>query len=292
MLIGLLGVTERSNAAERIVYWQGAASDARKPYEAELIKLLIRLSEPKFGAVTLTVSQRPMTTERALSIIHEGRNMHVLTAPHYFGEQHADAVNVLPYNVMDNLLGYRQLIVRQADLAKIKSISTFEQFKPLVAGQGSGWADIEVYHANALRVTQANNFDVLFPMLKAERFDYLALGLGEASSTYNRKHLDDQGLVMVDGLLIFYPWPVHIMVSQAHPQLTQRFEYGMQQALSNGEFQALFDKHFAEIIRQYNRDDVNIIVLNTPGLEASGHTAPTLLPKAKILQAAEPQTAQ
>lgn len=289
MLVGLLLMLSAGVEAQAtpdfptVIYWQGAASEARKPYEAELIQLLFRLSEEKYGRVSLKTSVRVMSTERAIKKLRTGE-IHLITAPFMFGHIDEDAVIVLPYMIIKNLLGYRQLIVRKGDVDKFDSMPDRAGFNSLIAGQGAGWGDVQVYEFNGLKVTQASKFDALFPMLQFERFDYLPLGLGEAGETFKSEKLHLRGLDMVDKLIVFYPWPVNIMVSRSYPKIAERLDYGMQKALANGEYDALFDKYFKSTIEHFNGDDVKIIHLKTPNLNSTMDLPPILLDKASVLK--------
>ncbi|VUD47656.1 hypothetical protein TDB9533_01071 [Thalassocella blandensis] len=265
-----------------IVYWQGAASEARQRYEAELIQMLFKLSEEKYGRVSLKTSVRVMSTERAIKKLRSGE-MHLMTAPFMFGYNDEDAVIVLPYMIAKNMLGYRQLIVREEEVAKFNALNDRKSFNQLIAGQGTGWGDIQVYEYNGLKVTQASKFEALFPMLQFGRFDYLPLGLNEASETFKSEKLYLRGLQMVDKLIVFYPWPVNIMVSRAHPKIAERMDFAMQKALANGDYDALFDKYFKSTIEQFNGDEVKIIKLKTPRLDETTSLPPILLDQATII---------
>ncbi len=265
------------------VYWQGAASEARKPYEAELITLLMKVSEEKYGAATLEVSQRLMSTPRAIKILREGKDMQVMTAPFMFSFIEDEALIVLPHMILNNLLGYRQLIVRKQDLSAFSAIDDVKEFWKRAAGQGSGWGDVTVYNFNDIRVVEAPTFEGLFPMLQYKRFDYLPLGISEARQTYEVENLKASGFSLVENLIIFYPWPVQIMVSRSHSTLAERLDYGMQVAKKSGEYEALFNKHFHQVITEFNRAEVKIIKLKTPRIDASMALPPILFDKSQIL---------
>jgi hypothetical protein len=274
-----------SQEPQRFIYWRGAVADGRKPYETELVALLLRLSDEKYGPSQLVVSDRVMSPVRGREKLKLGHEIHFHSAPILYREFDQDISIILPFNILNNLLGYRQAIIRRSDQALFEMASKSPSLlKTMVAGQGQYWPDVRVYEHNGFNVMEAESFDHLFPMLQLKRYDYLPLGIGEVQDAIGVKGDDEYDLILMQNLVLFYPWPVYIMVSKTKPELAERLNHGYQIAQRKGDYQALFDAHFSEIIRRHNHPGTRLILLENPMLTAEQHPAPTLLNRATIVR--------
>ncbi len=281
-----IAANKENSATPSYIYWHGSGSDARKPYEVDLIRMLLVLSEDKFGKANITVSAREMSNKRMLKNLKHGDGVHVMFSPAYTYNQSEDkeSVIVLPHRVMKNLLGYRQLIVRNEDVAEYSSIESGEAFKRKLVGLVAWWGDVDVMKHNNVDVVEAPRFKGLFTMLKFKRFDYISLGAIEARATFNAEELDKQNFTLLNDLILYYPWPVQIMVSKTTPELAERLDYGMQKAKASGQFDALFSQYFNHALDVFNIPDTKIIIFKTPLLPALADDGPDLLSKGQILQ--------
>ena len=272
---------EADSPLSTYVYWQGEASEGRKPFESELMRLIFHLSEEKYGPARLEISQWKISSKRSIQLMREGEKLHIQNAPFLLQEMDREAIVALPTPILNNLLGYRQLIIRKSDQNAFAQISNFESFLKMEAGQGRGWADLLVYRANGIPVLEAPSFNGMFPMLLGKRFDYIPLGVSEARETL--EHRSSNELTIAEDLIIFYPWPVHILVSKKHPDLISRIQYGLAKAQTNGEYDILFNKHFGHIIERIENTEAKVILLNTPNLQEDVPTIPTLIQNPKYL---------
>lgn len=265
------------------VYYLGKSSAARRPYEIELMRLLLSLSEDKYGKASMTVSDRSMSQLRMLKTMKEGKVIHFMSSPFINAFPDEEAVIVLPYQILNNLLGYRQIIVHQEDEPHYKNIKNLKQFYERSVGQVDGWSDVAVYRHNQIEVSEAPRLAALFSMLEYKRFDYISLGVSEMSKTFETHKLSEKGFTIVEDFMIYYPWPVHIMVSKAQPQLAERLDYAMEKALATGAFDRHFEKYFTSILASYNHADLKLLRLQTPKLHANQQNAPLILDKATPL---------
>lgn len=274
-------ISEHAMPFNTYVYWQGEASEARKPFESELMRLIFRLSEEKYGLARLEISQWKISSKRSIQLMREGERLHIQNAPFLLQELDKEAIVALPVPILNNLLGYRQLIIRKSDLHTFAKINDFASFLKLEAGQGRGWADLLVYRENGIPVLEAPSFDGMFPMLLGKRFDYIPLGISEAFETL--QHRSNGKLAIAEDIIIFYPWPIHILVSKKHPNLVSRIQYGLTKAQDSGEFDLLFNKHFGHILERIENTNAKVILLKTPNLPQGVPTTPTLIKHPKYL---------
>ncbi|VUD47651.1 hypothetical protein TDB9533_01070 [Thalassocella blandensis] len=275
-----------SNASSKTVvynYWYGNGSFARRAYETELIQLLFDLSEDKYGKAEFIVTGRDMSRKRMMKNLKEGKHIQFMVSPYLNKYMDEEAVIVLPYLIFNNLLGYRQLIVNNRDAEKFSSISSKKAFQEKTVGQVVGWGDIDVYKHNKINVLEAPRFSALFSMLEYNRFDYISLGISESKKTYDDEGLAKMNFTLLEDVIVFYPWPVHIMVSVQYPELAERLTYGMKKALDNGMYHKHFNKHYQNVLLKFNRPEVKLIQLETPMLTKKLTDLPVILNKATVL---------
>lgn len=267
----------------RYVFWQGEASDARKPFEIALMKAIFAESEIQFGPAEFEVSEWRISTSRAVQLMKEGERVHIQIAPYLLHKLNQQAVTILPTPVLRNILGYRQLIVNPENKKDFAEIESRGDFATKVAGQGRGWADNHVYRFNNIEVVEAPSFDGMFPMLDRHRFDYIPLGVSEAGNTIKQDSLIQYQFELVPNFIVFYPWPVNILVSIKHPDLSARIQFGLDEVIRKGTYDKLFKEHFGSLLKKLEMKNVKVIVLRTPDLPANVPTEPVFIPKANIL---------
>lgn len=214
-----------------------------------------------------------------------GHEVHFHSAPILYREFDQDISFILPFNILNNLLGYRQAIIRKSD-SKLFEVAAKSPalIKAMTAGQGRYWPDVRVYQHNGFNVMEADRYESLFPMLHLKRYDYLPLGIGEVRGAISGRREQEFELTLADDLVLFYPWPVYIMVSKTRPELAERLTYGYEQALKSGAYQALFDQHFKSLIDRYNHPSTHLMLLENPMLSPEQHAPPILLDRATVVQ--------
>lgn len=263
--------------------WQGAMSEARRPYERELMELLLTLSEEKYGPAKLVVSEQVMTEKRALQKVRDGASFQIYMAPTISSEEEQSGFIELPHGILKNLLGYRRLIIRKEDRQSFEEIESVSEFRKKVAGQGAFWADNKILRDAGIQVLEGDRFESLFPMLQMQRFDYLPLGISEAADSLQFGRAEKYGLVLAENLVLYYPLPLRVKVSIAYPQLAERLAYGMEIALSNGDFDSLFNCHHVEVFSELDVRQTKLIVLPSLLNRSKEDLEPVLLMNARRL---------
>ena len=92
-------------------------------------------------------------------------------------------------------------------------INTLEELKKLKVGQGHVWNDVKVFKANDFKVVTGPDYEGLFDMLSAERFDYFSRGINEAPKEYDERKARLPNLFIEESILLYYPWPKYFFTS-------------------------------------------------------------------------------
>lgn len=136
------------------------------------------------------------------------------------------------------LLGWRLALLPKAAPDRLKDVRSLDQLKQLVAGQGHDWTDLEILRANGLTVEGVSTYGGLFRMLAAGRIDYLPRGITELGREAGLWREAD--LVVDRHIALHYPAAAYFFVSPKRPELAEALHTGLERAMKDGSFAALF----------------------------------------------------
>jgi hypothetical protein len=254
------GDTAKQIIPEYIYHLGG--SEGRTPYETTLIKRLFEVSNDKFGPARLTFDSKRLTSKRVTLLINEGSSFHFSSRPERTNKNANEKTLFVSQPILNDLLGYRQIIVRRERLKEFQSMTTFNQLRAYSAGQASQWPDVEVLRSNELHVVTSDSYESLFRMLYHRRFDYLPLGAAEIDDSLAAQTLYKDELVVVDNIVLRYDWPIFITVTKKNTDLKERLEYAMDTLQKTGEFDQIFLKYFQPIINKINHSSTYVFPLH------------------------------
>lgn len=175
----------------------------------------------------------------------------------------------MPYNVnapsqltpvkirlLKNLSDYRVFLIRADDQARFSRVHTVEDLRRLRGGIGSHWPDRIVMEENGLPLVLSISYFNLFKMLASNRFDYYSRGVHQVLPEINA--YADKGLGLELELLLRYKNPVYFYVNKSNNALVERLSIGLEIAMQDGSFDALFQQFenftWAEsMLKQTNR---------------------------------------
>ena len=168
--------------------------------------------------------------------------------------------------ILNGFLGLRELIINQSDLSKFIGLFSKEDFTSLSVGQVSAWHDAENYRNANIRVHAGPNFESLFPMLAAGRFDYLPLSLLEADNTLGSRTELSGKLTILKDMYVYYPAPMYLNIQEGQEELGKRVFYGLRKMADSGELSTLFRSYFSKYIEKISPDQAQVMVLLNPTL--------------------------
>lgn len=177
-------------------------------------------------------------------------------------------VRMLPVriDILRGIVGFRVLVIRAADQARIARISGENLHKKLTFGLNSQWADLPIMRTNGFSVETSTSYENLFTMLAASRFDAFPRGLNEAARELaERKHTYPQ-LAVEQTKALFFPFPVYFWVCKDNKALADRIERGLKLSLEDGSFRKLFEIWHASEIASLAGQPRDVVRLANPVL--------------------------
>ena len=247
----------------QVTYFPTAESkdDTRFDYATQLLDKALEKTVKSDGPFTMTPGGK-MNVGRAFQFLEEGRIVNVgWSTPTQEREE-----NFIPIRIpiKKGLLGYRIFLIKQQDRDKFASIQTLKELKKLKVGQGHIWNDVKVFKANGFKIVTGPEYEGLFDMLIAGRFDYFSRGINEAPNEYEERKGRLYDLYMEETILLYYPWPKYFFTSKKTPQLAERIERGLRMMIKDGSFEAHFMKFHKKDIERVNLNERKLFKIHNP----------------------------
>jgi hypothetical protein len=238
--------------------------DTRDRDITELLRTALEKTAPIYGTFTMHSARRYMNPSRFLYEMKQGNDISVI-----WSAVSAELENeLLPIRIplRKGILGYRVFLIRKHDQAQFSAIANIEQLKTLRAGQGFTWLDVKILRHAGFNVVTGTNYEGLFNMLIANRFDYFSRGVIEASNELAAREAQFPDMAVEKSILLYYPLPKYFYVKKNNSRLAERIERGLEMMITDGSFDEIFHKYNQQYIDQANFGSRKIFKLDNPYL--------------------------
>jgi len=235
-----------------------SVNDPRTEYPVKLLELLLQKSAVNYD---VRPSTRVMLQGRALREVEKnsGRVDIVWSMTTKQREQRLLPVRIPIYK---GLIGWRLPLVRKQNIDLFKNIRSIDEMKPFLAGQEHDWPDIKILRASGLRVISASNYEGLFKMLAAGRFQYFPRSIAETwieADVHASKEL-----VVENNIALHYQAAVYYFVNKNNTKLAASLTTGFEKALADGSFEKLFRQYHEQAIHRSDLEKRTVIKLENP----------------------------
>ena len=236
--------------------------DTRHLYPHKILRLALDATIATDGPYKIIYNKEYYTRNRALIELQTGQRVNVHEAP--TREEWEKQAIPIYIPVRKGLLGYRLLLINKSSKTTFDNIESPDQLKALYAGLGEQWSTTKVMNALGFNVMTGNNYEGLFAMLEADRFDYFPRGLNEVFPEYFARKSKYPEMIIEPSKAIYIPSPTYFFVSPAHPELADRIEKGMNQIIKDGTFDLAFNQEFGDYIESANLPNRRIFKFDNP----------------------------
>lgn len=205
--------------------------DATHHYFVELLQFVLKKSTPEYSLPTLKIlEEKQITHEKTLQLIRNN-----LIDLSWAGTSENLEKSLLPIRIplLKGLLGNRVSIIHKKHLHKFENISE-NDFKNLVACQGSDWGDSDILEANNYKVLRITRFDLMFKMLNGNRCDYFPRAIFEGYNELAVAQKKYPDLVMFDSVILQYKFPLYFFVHAENTELANQLKLGLKKSNKNG----------------------------------------------------------
>lgn len=229
-----------------IKFWNGNKTTARQVYEQEVLEAALDATKPKYGDWKLEADTTSYPTAEEEGSVFRAKGFDIFGTVMGNVKLANEKKIIIPQPIMKGLLGYRILIIRDADREKFAGIHSAKQLQALRMGIPETWADAELFRKNGYTVIEKGGFDDLFTRLKNNEFDYVTFGANEIDSVFAERASKVGGLAIDNSLLVYYPFPVVYYVNADDKALAERVAQGLKTIGKNGTLDKIFERHYGD----------------------------------------------
>ncbi len=205
-------------------------------YINALLKLALEKTEPTYGSFSIEAYPEVFSLERHMLDLKNNTNIDVIWTG--VNAQRLNDYRAVKIPLLKELNEYRVFLIRKEDKARFAKVKTLDDLRQFTAGSSPDWPSTHVLIKNQIPVVTVKNASLLFPMLKAKRFDYISRNLYEVWS--EQQLLEDMDFIIEPHLLLHDGVQLYLFFSKQDEKLADRVETGLQMALADGSFEKLF----------------------------------------------------
>lgn len=234
-------------------------------YRWKLLELALTHTNDIAKPLQLAPFTENVTQNRGLSLLESGA-IDVIA----LGTNAEREAQLLPVkiDILRGIVGFRLLVIRAADQERITQMDDVSLRKQLMFGLNSQWADLPIMRANGFSVITSSDYENLFVMLAANRFDAFPRGLNEARRELDERKQNYPQLAIEKSRALYFPYPVYFWVNKNNVALAKRIELGLNRSLADGSFRKLFESYHSTEIAAIKNEKRKVILLDNTILPA------------------------
>lgn len=237
-------------------------------YDSPAIRALLELAlnkTPEYGQFRIIRSEE-MGQGRVLRELSRARTSLIDIANVASSSQRESELLAIPIPIDGGLLGFRVCVTLPHSLPLFEGVSSIEDLKErgIRIGQGLHWPDTDILEANDISVVTHTRYEILFRMLRNDRFDCFARGVNEV--LFDLEIENDPDLVIEPSLMLAYAMPSYFFTAPHDYMTAHRVQLGMERAIQDGSFARYLADYYSKPIEQLALDRRNVIVLKNPFL--------------------------
>lgn len=242
-------------------------ADTRDNDLVELIRLALEATVDLDGPFSMRPSATPMRESRYRFELKEGANVNIVWST--VTEELEQEFLPIRFPVRKGILGYRIFLIDEKNQDLFANIDSLDALRALRVGQGEDWNDVDVFKANGFRVVTGTDYEGLFKMLMAGRFDYFSRGINEAPDELAARAAQYPDMRVETNILLYYPWPKYFFVGKSNERLAGRIETGLRRLMQNGSYDRWFYTYHQAAIEVANLKDRRLFRIDNPLLPDS-----------------------
>ncbi len=234
-------------------------------YRWKLLELALAHTNDMAKPLQLAPFTENVTQNRGISLLEAG-DIDVIA----LGTNAEREAQLLPIkiDILRGIVGFRLLVIRSADQERITRMDDISLRKQLMFGLNSQWADLPIMRANGFSVVTSSDYENLFVMLAANRFDAFPRGLNEARRELDERKQNYPQLAIEKSKALYFPYPVYFWVNKNNVALAKRIELGLNRSLADGSFRKLFESYHAAEITALKKEKRKVMLLDNTILPA------------------------
>ena len=153
--------------------------------------------------------------------------------------------------IFKGLIGWRLFLIRQDMAERFTYIQQFEHLVKLSPLQGRDWPDTKILQSNGFDVITERNQTSLMKMLGRAQGDFFPRSIIEVWEELERSKVANEIQIQIQPSLgIRYPAAIYFFVNKKSVPLANLIETGLEKAIENGTYEALFVENYKTYIEK------------------------------------------
>lgn len=234
----------------------------QESYYHDLLRLILERTEAEFGPCTIAQTGQMLTRMRSAALISRNQGVDLLWGSATI-EREA-LLQPIRIPLLKGLMGYKIFLIHPDDQPVFSQVKNLEDLQTLRAGQGADWPDVEILLRNNIPVVSSANYEALYKMLAAKRFDFFPRGANQILSEL--RHNNDKNITVERDLVLAFPSPLYFYVKKDNETLARRIEKGLRDMMLDGSYDRYFYRHplIMDAILNLHLQERNVIHISNP----------------------------
>ncbi len=233
-------------------------SDARAQYPIALLKLALDKTGVNYE---LRPSDRILLTGKAMRQLRENREVNVVWS--MTDSQREKELTPIRIPIAKGLIGLRVFVINQNKKAKFDNVLSLTDMRKLVPIQGEEWPDTKILQANGFNVFTVPEFREAYDMIKQGKGDFFPRSVMEVDAELEAEGRRNN-FYLEPSMALYYPTAMYYFVSGSNKTLANLIETGLNRAIEDGSFDALFESTYAPILESLGVNERKIFTLENP----------------------------
>lgn len=234
----------------------------RKTFEQQVIQLALEKTQQKTGAFEM-VPVNVISRTHAIAALSQNlyKNFAMVLS---YEDTLIDSGNLIyiPFPVELGALSYRICYANKHLTDQVQEIKNLDQLKAYKVAVGAGWVDAKILQHHGVKIVEGGNITGLFRMTQAGRADLFCPSPTEYFHELNTEKATD--LQLDNKLALYYPLPKFIFSHKSNQALLNRIKQGIDIALQDGSFHALWRAAHEQDLQRAKLDERQFINMENP----------------------------
>ncbi|WP_246261177.1 transporter substrate-binding domain-containing protein [Alteromonas ponticola] len=234
--------------------------DLRDEYPLALLTLALEKTGVKYS---LLPSERILLQGKALRQLKENREINVMWSMTDLQRER----DLLPIRIPigKGLIGWRVFLIAKNAQPLFDDVTSLQDLITLNPVQGEEWPDTKILQANGFNVVTVKDHKRGFSAVTTNRAHFFPRSVIEILQELKIPSIANE-LMLEANLAIHYPTAMYFFVNKGNTTLARLIETGLQRAIVDGSFDALFLSSYEETLKRLDLDNRRVFHLENPSL--------------------------
>ncbi|MGQ8364050.1 amino acid ABC transporter substrate-binding protein [Glaciecola sp. 1036] len=250
--------TSSMAAVWEVIYPQSPLpNDERYRYPLALLDLALEKTGVRYEIIPSSV---PMRQAKSLKRLEENLEINILWSMTDIQREQ----DLLPIRIpiTKGLIGWRMFLVHSENKLLTTKINSFDQLLKYKPVQGIAWPDTKILQANGFNVVTARDYLESRNLMLEKVADFFPRSVVEISDELDNEEISF--LRIKQGVAIKYPTAMYFFVNKRNKTMANLIQTGLDRAIADGSFDALFFQHFKQTLLRLGIDDITYFELENP----------------------------